>query len=185
MHDNDPSVLKALYTTSPELAVQALLAPSYLDTLAQALHGSSAKPSRDVIRAHLSFLLSHFLPTLVSQETDGEKSRELTRRIAIDIILPFLLFTKPRMKTAQAVWAILENAEDQGLDPAMFELLGGCVEAVRWEQQRPGVDAKGKETDKENMDVALLTKITVMFSPRFAACTVSDMPMAAMSPSPW
>ncbi|KAJ8482003.1 hypothetical protein ONZ51_g5640 [Trametes cubensis] len=171
VYDNDPSVLKALYTTSPELAVQALLASSstaYLDTLAQALHGSSAKSSRDVIRAHLSFLLSHFLPTLVSQETDGEKSRELTRRIAIDIILPFLLFTKPRMKTAQAVWAILENAEDQGLDPAMFELLGGCVEAVRWEQQRPGVDTKGKETDKENMDVALLTKINIAVAAKIA-----------------
>ena len=171
MHDNDPSVLKALYTTSPELAVQALLAPSqeaYLDTLAQALHGSSAKPSRDVIRAHLSFLLSHLLPALVSQETDSEKSRELTRRIAIDIILPFLLFTKPRTKTAQAVWAILENAEDQGLDPAMFELLGGCVEAVRWEQQRPGVDAKGKEIDKENMDVALLTKINIAVAAKVA-----------------
>ncbi|KAH9893998.1 hypothetical protein C8Q73DRAFT_694035 [Cubamyces lactineus] len=171
VHDNDPSVLKALYTTSPELAVQALLAPSstaYLDTLAQALHGSSAKPSRDVIRAHLSFLLSHFLPTLVSRETDSEKSREFTRRIAIDIILPFLLFTKPRMKTAQAVWSILENAEDQGLDPATFELLGGCVEAVRWEQQRPGVDAKGKETDKENMDVALLTKINIAVAAKIA-----------------
>ncbi|KAJ3005360.1 hypothetical protein NUW54_g4371 [Trametes sanguinea] len=134
VHDSDATVLKALYTSSPDVAVHALLTPTptaYLDALIQALHGSSAKPSRDVIRAHFSFLFSHFLPALSSREEDTEKTREVTRRIAVDIVLPFLLFTKPRMKTAQTVWGILETAEDQGLDPAMFELLGGCVEAVR------------------------------------------------------
>ena len=79
------------------------------------------------------------------------------------------------MKTAQAVWSILENAEDQGLDPATFELLGGCVEAVRWEQQRPGVDAKGKETDKENMDVALLTKINIAVAAKIAGTDPFDL----------
>jgi len=33
--------------------------------------------------------------------------------------------------------------------------------------------------------MALFTKMTVMFSPRVAAWTVSAMPMDARSPSPW
>ncbi|KAI9060150.1 hypothetical protein FKP32DRAFT_1760434 [Trametes sanguinea] len=171
VHDSDATVLKALYTSSPDVAVHALLTPTptaYLDALVQALHGSSAKPSRDVIRAHFSFLFSHFLPALASQEEDAEKTREVTRRIAVDIVLPFLLFTKPRMKTAQTVWGILETAEDQGLDPAMFELLGGCVEAVRWEQQRPAPGSKEKDADKDSMDVPLMTKVNLAVAAKIA-----------------
>jgi len=33
--------------------------------------------------------------------------------------------------------------------------------------------------------MALLTKTTVMFSPRMAAWTISAMPIEARSPSPW
>ncbi|CDO68791.1 hypothetical protein BN946_scf184989.g57 [Trametes cinnabarina] len=171
VHDSDASVLKALYTSNPQTAVRVLLTPTptaYLDALVQALHGSSAKPSRDVIRAHFSFLLSHFLPALAAQEEDAQKLRELTRRIAVDIILPFLLYTKPRMKTAQTIWGILEAAEDQGLNPAMFELLGGCVEAVRWEQQRPSAGAKDKDGNKNNMDVPLMTKINIAVAAKIA-----------------
>ncbi|KAI0776755.1 hypothetical protein BD413DRAFT_469201 [Trametes elegans] len=171
VHDNDASVLKALYTTSPEVAVKALLdsAPShtaYIDALKQALHGSSAKPSRDVLRAHLTFLLSHFLPVLAEQQKHSQAKRVLMRYVTLDILLPFLLYTKPRMKTAQAVWDILETAEDGGIDPTMLELLGGCVEAVRWEQQRPG--AKDKDGDKDSMDVALLTKINLAVAAKIA-----------------
>ncbi|OSD00001.1 hypothetical protein PYCCODRAFT_1479448 [Trametes coccinea BRFM310] len=171
VHDNDAAVLKALYTSSPDVVVHALLTPTpkaYLDALVQALHGSSAKPSRDVIRAHFSFLFTHFLPALASQDEDAEKTRDVTRRIAVDIVLPFLLYTKPRMKTAQTVWGILETAEDQGLDPSMFELLGGCVEAVRWEQQRPAPGSKEKDGDKDSMDVPLMTKINLAIAAKIA-----------------
>ncbi|KAI0369251.1 hypothetical protein BV20DRAFT_968110 [Pilatotrama ljubarskyi] len=173
VYDNDVSVLKALYTSYPETALRALLSmePSsaaYVDALTQALHGSSAKPSRDVIRLHLSFLLTHFLPAVAGREQDADATRELLRRVSFNIILPFLLYTKPRMKTAQAVWELLEAAEDAGVDPAIFDLLGGCVEAVRWEQQRPGADDKGKQADKEPINVALLTRMNLAVAAKIA-----------------
>ncbi|KAI0632952.1 hypothetical protein C8Q77DRAFT_1120632 [Trametes polyzona] len=172
VHDSDASVLQALYTTSPEATVRALLAASpspagYLDALKQALHG--AKPSRDVIRAHLTFLFTHFLPAVAAQEEDGaEATRELMRQAALDIVLPFLLYTKPRQKTAQAVWDILEKAEDAGTDPALFELLGGCVDAVRWEQQKPSAAAKDKDGEKESLNVGLLTRINLAVAAKIA-----------------
>ncbi|KAI0830231.1 hypothetical protein BC628DRAFT_1357002 [Trametes gibbosa] len=167
VHDSDATVLTTLYTSSPEASIRALLTSAsspavYFDVLKQALHGTSIKTSRDVIRAHLSFLLTHFLPA-VYRAPDGYNSREYLRQVAIEIIMPFLLFTKPRMKTAQAVWEILGAAEDTGIQPATFELLGGCVEAIRWEQQRPGVDY-----DKESMNVGLLTKINLAVAAKIA-----------------
>ncbi|KAI0354312.1 hypothetical protein OH77DRAFT_530067 [Trametes cingulata] len=173
VHDNDASVLRALYKSSPETVIRALLGAessptAYVDALQQTLHGSSAKPSRDVIRVHLTFLLMHFLPAVAAQAQDAEASRELMRRVSVDIILPFLLYTKPRTKTAQAVWEVLQAAEDAGTDRAIFELLGGCVEAVRWEQQRPGADDKTKEGDKENVNVALLTKMNLAVAAKIA-----------------
>ncbi|KAI8990419.1 armadillo-type protein [Trametes punicea] len=170
VHDDELSVLKALYTHSADVAAKALLSNSpaaYLDALAQVLHGSGAKPSRDVIRVHFSFLLSHFVPSLVLRE-DAESFRKLTRRIAIDIVLPFLLYTKPRMKTAQTVWDIIEAAEDAGLDPAVYELLGGCAEAVRWEKRRPDAGTKDNESERASMDVALMTRINLAVAAKIA-----------------
>lgn len=180
VQDTDTSVLNALYTSAPEVALRVFLAATkspagYLDALKQALHGSSAKPSRDVIRAHLSFLLSRFVPAYIAREQDADAGREFLRQASVEILLPFLLYTKPRMKTAQAVWEILQAAEDAGTDPAIFELLGGCVEAVRWEQQRAGVGAKEKSADKEGINVGLLTKINIAVAAKIAgACFTFD-----------
>ncbi|KAI0651200.1 hypothetical protein C8Q79DRAFT_1004507 [Trametes meyenii] len=171
VYDTESAVLKALYTSSPEVAVQAFTTspPSvYLEAITQVLHGTGAKPSRDAIRAHLTFLLTHFLPAQAVQEQEEEVKRATLRRVASDIILPLLLHTKPRTKTAQAVWEILEAAEDQGLDPTMFELLGGCTEAVRWEKQRPGAAVKDKDSEKESLDVGVLTKINLAVAAKIA-----------------
>ncbi|KAI1789700.1 hypothetical protein LXA43DRAFT_1019967 [Ganoderma leucocontextum] len=176
VHDTSALVLQALYATAPEAAATALLSVSagtaYVDALRQALHNPSAKPSRDVIRAHLTFLLSHFLPIAsgisVDEEQDSEDSeedRERSRRVFMDILLPFLLYSKPRMKTAQAVWEILEAAEEDTSRRVTLELLGGCVEAVRWEQARPGAN---KDGDKEGADPELLTKINLAVAAKIA-----------------
>ncbi|TBU55148.1 armadillo-type protein [Dichomitus squalens] len=176
VHDTSASVLQALYTTSPENTANALLAASpgtgsvYLDALKQALNGMSVKPSRDATRAHLTFLLTHFLPAASrasagageeQEEGESEESRERSRHVFMDILLPFLLYSKPRLKTAQAVWGILEAAEENASKGFAFELLGGCVEAVRWEQARPGAD-------KEGSDPQLLTKINLAVAAKIA-----------------
>ena len=145
------------------------------------LHNPSAKPSRDAVRAHLIFLLSHFLPAASGtsasdeqEEEDSEEDRERSRHVCVDILLPFLLYSKPRMKTAQAVWEILEAAEGEATGRVAFELLGGCVEAVRWEQARPGAS---KDRDKEGADPELLTKINLAVAAKMAGqCVWIDVP---------
>ncbi len=176
VHDSALPVLQALYSTSPDvtarLFIAAELSPNaYLDALKQALHDPSAKTSRDVIRAHLAFLLSHFLPAASAfsqpdeeQLEESEETRNRNRRVVMDILLPFLLYSKPRAKTALAVWELLEAAEDGGL---MFGLLGGCVDAVKWEQARPGATSKSKD-DKDNFDAELMTKINVAVAAKMA-----------------
>ncbi|RPD60690.1 hypothetical protein L227DRAFT_501246 [Lentinus tigrinus ALCF2SS1-6] len=172
VHDDAVPVLQALYSTSPEVTAQLFVASdAYIDALKQALHGSSAKPSRDVVRVHLAFLLSHFVPAASAssqpeegQEGESEENREHNRRVVMDILLPFLLYSKPRAKTAVAVWELLETAEDSGV---MFELLGGCVDAVKWEQARPGAKDKNKD-DKESIDAELMTKINVAVAAKVA-----------------
>ncbi len=182
MHDGSASVLQALYATSPEAAANALLSVSagatYLDALKQVLHNPSAKPSRDVIRAHLTFLLWHFLPAASGistddeqEQEDSEEDRERSRLVFMDILLPFLLYSKPRMKTAQAIWEILEAAEGETTGRVAFELLGGCVEAVRWEQARPGANKGG---DKEGADPELLTKINLAVAAKIAGQHTSN-----------
>ncbi|KAI0628514.1 hypothetical protein C8Q77DRAFT_1244640, partial [Trametes polyzona] len=171
VHDSDASVLQALYTTSPEVNVRAFLAASpspagYLDALKHALHGSNAKPSRDVIRAHLTFLFTHFLPAVaVREEDDAEATREFMRQAALDI---------PRQKTAQAMWDILKKAEDAGTDPALFELLGGYVDAVRGEQQKQSAAAKDKDGEKESLNVGLLTRINLAVAAKIAGTSDSS-----------
>ena len=176
MADSSPPVLQALYTTSPDATAKALLSlphpTAYLDELKSALHGANAKPSRDVIRAHLTFLLSHYLPmasTAASESADeseepeeSEENRERSRRVFMDVLLPFLLYSKPRAKTAQTVWDLIETAEDG----ATFELLGGCAEAARWERARTS-SSKKDSTEAELMpkiNIAVAAKIAGSFS---------------------
>ncbi|KAI0742763.1 hypothetical protein C8Q80DRAFT_1221194 [Daedaleopsis nitida] len=177
VHDTAIPVLQALYITSPEAVARAFSIPAlaenaYIDSLRQTLHDSSSKPSRDVIRAHLSFLLSHFLPAIKAssvaseedqEEEESEENRERSRRVFMDILLPFLLYSKPRMKTVQAVWEILETAEGGSVS---FELLGGCVDAVKWEQARPTKKTSRKEA--EGNDVELLRRVNLAVAAKIA-----------------
>ena len=172
MHDSAVPVLQVLYSTSPEATARMFVSSdAYLDALKQALHGVSAKPSRDVVRAHLTYLLNHYLPAAsasiqAEDEPEGEsaENRERNRRVVMDILLPFLLCSKPRAKTALAVWELLESAEDGGVT---FELLGGCVDTVKWEQARPSAKDKSKD-DKDVVDAELMTKINVAVAAKMA-----------------
>ena len=44
-----------------------------------------------------------------------------------DVLLPFVMFSKSRQKTASAVWEILETSEI-----AQHELLVGCVDVLKY-----------------------------------------------------
>ena len=168
--------MQTLYTTSPDVTAQALLSAgaessAYLDTLKRVLHDASAKPSRDIIRAHLTFLFSHFLPAATQPTGDDregeedeitEEAREQSRHVFMDILLPFLLYSKLRSKTAHAVWEILEAQESNSAQSTLFELFGGCVEEARWAKE------KGNAGSKDVIDAELMPKVNVAVAAKIA-----------------
>ena len=78
---------------------------------------------------HLSFLALHLLPAI---------SQDVVEDAFSHAIFPFLLFSKPKFRTAQAVWEIVEaaqkNAPEAGL--ARCESIQGCSEILKEEERR-------------------------------------------------
>jgi len=96
----DPSaiVLEALYS-KPSAITPIMLSDSttYISSLCASV-SSQAKHKRAILRLHLSHLASH-LWTIA----DPSIRDDIFHRI----LFPFLLFTKPRQKTAELVWDII------------------------------------------------------------------------------
>ncbi|EKM52689.1 uncharacterized protein PHACADRAFT_101069 [Phanerochaete carnosa HHB-10118-sp] len=175
VQDTHVPVLEVLYSNSTGLLPLLLEDPSgYLQTVSQILH-SPASLSRHVIKAHLSFIATHFYPSMVSQSNAGP----LATAIYEQVFFPFLLHSKPRQRTASLVWEIIESTEKTAEGNAAFsrfELLGGVLEAVRWEaaQKQPGTDAEGGHHNTEalakaNVTVAAKIAENVVGSRAFAA----------------
>lgn len=133
MQDSNATVLEALYS-QPEQLLPILLNDTlaYIETVARALHAPSGEsPSRNVLKAHLSFVTSYLYPAL----SQGGKV-ELAAQVLDHIFFPFLLFTKPRQRTAGIVWELIEASENVAGSIAKCEILAGCVDAVRWEENK-------------------------------------------------
>lgn len=121
-HDTKASVIQALYSApSAILPILSSSSESYIVAVTQALSTNSSRP---LIRAHLSFLASHFCNANVS----------LIPEIFIKCFFPFLLFSKSKKETAKAVWEIIE-AEKDGI--GKYEILQGCVDDWRWQSDKP------------------------------------------------
>ena len=120
---------------------------SYVTTVAQILHGQAAH-SRPLIKAHLSFIASHLYPTI----STVSNATQLMGMVFQQVFFPFLLFTKPRQRTASLVWEVIEATEKSAEGTAIlsrYEILGGCVEALRWaesQHQSPEASANEKES---------------------------------------
>ena len=140
MYDSHVEVLEALYNTPATLACAVLSSPNeYIDALSASIASPSAKPKRASLRLHLGFLLGHILGSL-----DIKTQEVVFQRL----LLPFLLFSKPRQHTAELVWEAIEPVIKA--TPAL-ELLKGCPEII-----------KDKERSVDNMvatNVALVTKV--------------------------
>ena len=147
VHDTDAQVLDALYA-KPSVVNPILSRDSavYLDNLAASICIPDSKPSRSVLRAHVTFLASNFCPTVEPQ---------IQAEVFHKILFPFLLFSKPRQKTAEAVWEIVVQSEVQH-GRAIFELLGGCAETWKLEQGKESADIV--ET-MVHLNLALVSKI--------------------------
>ncbi|KAK7688534.1 hypothetical protein QCA50_008072 [Cerrena zonata] len=160
VQDTSASVLEALYSDPVQLLPIILEDPSaYLDNLRRALH-TSTSPGRNVIKAHITFLSQHLFTALIEQD-DGSKS---ISRLIFDIILPFALFSKPRQKTASAVWEIIEGSEI-----SKYELLLGCSDVLKWETQATSGDALAKV----NLAIAARIAESVFSSNQFADHTAT------------
>ncbi|KAF9807205.1 hypothetical protein IEO21_08320 [Rhodonia placenta] len=163
IEDTEPAVLEALYA-QPTLLLPLVLEDTsgYLSTLTQILHNQKDIPSRTVVRLHLAFVATHLSSPL--READAA----LADRIVDELFFSYLLFTKPRQKTAAVVWEILEaceNNREEHMGIVRYELLGGCVDAVRWEESHR---AEGMKDDGSHKNIELLTKINMAVAAKMA-----------------
>ncbi|KAI0920552.1 hypothetical protein AcV5_010550 [Taiwanofungus camphoratus] len=163
VQDSNASVIEALYANPSELLPVLLeRTESYISSLAEVLHSNTSSPSRNIIRLHLAFLANHFFTSV------HERDAALASRIVDRLFFPYLLFSKPRQKTAALVWEILEAKEndcDDYISIGRFELLGGCIDAIRWEQNR---QIEGEREDEGYRNVELFTRLNLALASKIA-----------------
>ncbi|GLB44223.1 putative U3 small nucleolar RNA-associated protein 10 [Lyophyllum shimeji] len=131
VQDTNQAVIDALYSHPQTLLpVFREAARTYIDRLSGVLSAPGAKPKRSLVRAHLTFLATHFCPANMSH-MDSVFQR---------IMFPFLLFSKPRQHTAEVVWDIISSQKDS----EVHEWLAGCAAIVAAEQGKDVSDGVGK-----------------------------------------
>ena len=130
VHDSSIPVLNALYS-DPSVLLPVLLSDTdaFIQAVSESVTAKLSQTSRAILRVHISFLALHFLPAVSQDVVEDAFSRA---------IFPFLLFSKPKFRTAQAIWEIIDAAQksapESGL--ARCESLEGCVEIVRDEERQ-------------------------------------------------
>lgn len=122
MQDSHETVLEALYE------IPAVVTPlfcgdckSYIASLSLALN-SSSKLKRHIVRLHFAYLSTYFWPA-----ADPATRDELFHRI----LFPFLLFTKPRQKTAELVWDLVGRNFSEKYSSSALNWLDGCAALVK------------------------------------------------------
>lgn len=147
VHDTSTAVLETLYSPDYTPTLLRILRKSpklYLNTLHATL--SVAKPKRAVLKLHISFLLDEFLRDVedVSMETE-----------IAGIVLPFLLYSKPRQHTAEGVWGMIDKYLATGAGTVLPELLKGTQAARNLgEEDGDDVERMGKLNDLVTKQIA-------------------------------
>ncbi|KIK65016.1 hypothetical protein GYMLUDRAFT_39424 [Collybiopsis luxurians FD-317 M1] len=131
--DTDLEILEALYDTteSHKNLVDVVLASkdtahNYLELLSGTLFPAAPStgaeavkpPKRAIIKEHLTFVI-HKLAT-ANPDWDVNWKNDVFHRL----IFPYLLYSKPRGKTTDAVWDLLREAG------STHAWIGGCLEAL-------------------------------------------------------
>ncbi|KAL6308934.1 hypothetical protein BKA93DRAFT_724934 [Sparassis latifolia] len=160
--DTSAAVIEALYA-QPSVLLPVLLggAAGYISSLTQALHPKRS-PARNLIRLHVTFVTNYFFSVARA------KDEGLATTLFYQVVFPFLLFSKPKQKTTSMVWNIIEEREKDRHDVmgiGRYSVLGGCVDAVRWEQAKQ--DQEGQYYD-EDRHVELLTKLNLALTSKLA-----------------
>ena len=131
IQDNDISILEALYENAAITPIISSDPQAYISSLSLAI-GTIEKPKRNLLRCHLTYLASHFWTT-------AEVSTK--EQIFHQLIFPFLLFSRPRRKTAELVWEIVGNNLSQPLGTSVTDWLAGCAALVKTEETSEGSDS--------------------------------------------
>ncbi|KDQ54552.1 hypothetical protein JAAARDRAFT_135194 [Jaapia argillacea MUCL 33604] len=162
--DTSIQVLETLYSV-PSLLKPIFLehASTYLKSVASVLVPStSTTPSRHIIRLHLTFILHHFSSSSTSQ-AEEETNAGGRREIFETILFPFLLFSKPRQKTASLVWDII------GGGVKGFEIISGCLDVVgKGREGEEGGERSSKDLRKVNLELGVKMAESILASNNFA-----------------
>ncbi|TFK48252.1 hypothetical protein OE88DRAFT_1664727 [Heliocybe sulcata] len=157
IHDTNIGVLEMLYS-QPGLLLPILSQhkDTYLSTLSTVLLSNSA-PSRQVVRLHFTFLCNQFCNANFSASCE----------VFEKVLFAFLLFSKPRQRTASSVWEIISSPEAaSGI--GSYDLLGGCVDVVQWEM------GKQDAGESEGSSVRAMGKVNLALALKIAENIVAS-----------
>lgn len=135
--DDQIAVIESLYE-SPSIVLQIFNDVPFIMAVSKAL--TLSDPPRGIMRLHFSLMAGPFF----------EKYPDFAPVIFENIFLPFILYTKPRQKTAQLVWDTLNNSPF-----ASYELLSGCGAAF----SKHTIDETTRTDDMTKLNLAIATQI--------------------------
>jgi U3 small nucleolar RNA-associated protein 10 len=138
LQDTSAAVLETLY--SDAVTTTSVFKSDVNEYLAgiTVITSSQAKPKRNILRLHLAYLLESFWPSV---EEDVQET------IFHQVLFPFLLFSKPRQKTAELVWSLLTTRAVSGPGPTKkngSDWVAGCAELVTASVDFSSVDTMNK-----------------------------------------
>ncbi|KAI0052438.1 hypothetical protein FA95DRAFT_1483564 [Auriscalpium vulgare] len=164
--DSSVAVLEAVYSKPAVLALVAVpCQEGFLSSVIAQLNKDTAlRKKRVPAQKHWSFLAHHFTTS------SGVSSASL-ERVAYEAFFQFLLYTKPRKKTANVVWEVLESGETihPGAGVSRYELMKGCVEAWRWVFAKRSKNRSGNTPEKlAAIEVQLFANLNMAVATRMA-----------------
>lgn len=137
--DTNATVIETLYS-DPRTILPIMSNASFIESVSKAL--AAPDVPRAVMRLHFAF---------IAEEFSGH-NMDLAPVIFERLYLPYILFTKPRQKTATLVWQSLKDSE-----LADYELLTGCMDIVFVSLTADGTSRSVEELATLNIEVT--TKI--------------------------
>jgi U3 small nucleolar RNA-associated protein 10 len=155
IYDADPAIPEEIYK-QPALILPILQTEQDF-ILKLANHLTSGTASRQLVRVHLSFVASH------TRSPPSPAAPFDAREAVAHIFFPFLLFSKPRQKSAAAAWAIV-GAHSTGDGIGGCSLLRGCADVC-------SAQGGGKDADMVRANAAIADKMAenVVMSNEYAA----------------
>ncbi|KAF8889071.1 hypothetical protein BD779DRAFT_1714897 [Infundibulicybe gibba] len=124
-------------------SIRAALLARILDTdlitpstvASRALNALTPKPSKSILRTHLSM------------------DKSFWSQVFYQILAPFLLYSKPRQRTADLVWDVITSSFDSGDE---YELLKGCIAIVKSAKEKDSQDVMEKMSETNTAVASLI-----------------------------